>query len=241
MSDKKPNVFPSTEMIEQANETSDKIQEQLVEEQSEQPTTSLVSDGEKKAAAEMLKKTAEQLKLREERMAENQAKADETEKLRVKTFKKAEEEKAIRDNIVNPPVAPPTPPPVDDNQGDNQLPEDNDGLTTDMVRELSEPQWDAPYDVIPLPSEGKLYKSKKSSIKVAYLNASDENLLTSPNIVGSDRFMEILINRKILEADLRYGDLHIGDRNAIMILIYQPLKVINLKLTQMLRDYSHSN
>ena len=35
--------------------------------------------------------------------------------------------------------------------------------------------------------------------------------------MASGEFLEILINRKLLEPDLRYKDLHTGDRNAIMI------------------------
>jgi hypothetical protein len=41
--------------------------------------------------------------------------------------------------------------------------------------------------------------------------------LTSPNLLQSGEFLEILMNRKILEPGLRYKDLTLGDRNAIMI------------------------
>jgi hypothetical protein len=85
------------------------------------------------------------------------------------------------------------------------------------IQQLSQPQYNAAFDVIPLPSEGKLYKNKKSSVKVAYMTTADENILTSPNLLQSGEFLEILINRKLLEPDLRYKDLHVGDRNAIML------------------------
>lgn len=87
----------------------------------------------------------------------------------------------------------------------------------DAIQRISQPQFNAPYDVIPLPSLGKLYKGVKSSVKVAYMTAADENILTSPNLLASGQFLEILINRKLLESNLRYHDLHIGDRNAIML------------------------
>ena len=73
------------------------------------------------------------------------------------------------------------------------------------------------FDIIPLPSEGKIYPSRKASIKVAYLTASDENVLTSPNLIDSGEFMDILFNNKILDEHITYKDLHTGDRNAIMI------------------------
>lgn len=74
-----------------------------------------------------------------------------------------------------------------------------------------------PYDVIPLPSEGKIYPHKKTHIKVAYLNASDENILSSPNLLESGKFLSVLLNKKIIDEDINLNDLHVGDRNAIMI------------------------
>ena len=82
---------------------------------------------------------------------------------------------------------------------------------------LSQPNYNAPFDVIPLPSGGKLYQNKKRNVRISYMTTSDENILTSPNLLNSGEFLEILINRKLLEPDLRYKDLTVGDRNAIMI------------------------
>jgi hypothetical protein len=48
------------------------------------------------------------------------------------------------------------------------------------------------------------------------MTTADENILTSPNLLQSGEFLNVLI-RKILEPDLRYNDLLVGDRNAIMI------------------------
>jgi hypothetical protein len=90
-------------------------------------------------------------------------------------------------------------------------------IDEDKIAQLSQPQYNMSFDVIPLPSDGKLYRNKKKTIKIAYMSTADEDILTSPNILNSGRFLEILINRKILEPDLRYRDLHIGDRNAIML------------------------
>jgi hypothetical protein len=49
------------------------------------------------------------------------------------------------------------------------------------------------------------------------MTTADENILTSPNLIKSGEFLEILINRKLLEPEIRYKDLHVGDRNAIML------------------------
>lgn len=85
------------------------------------------------------------------------------------------------------------------------------------IFEISQPNYNCAFDVIPLPSQGKLYKNKKANIRIGYMTTADENILTSPNLLASGEFLEILINRKILEPELRYADLHVGDRNAIML------------------------
>jgi hypothetical protein len=58
------------------------------------------------------------------------------------------------------------------------------------------------YDVVTLPSQGIHYENKKKSVKVAYLTAADENILTSPNLVQNDMVVEELLRRKILDKDI---------------------------------------
>jgi hypothetical protein len=111
------------------------------------------------------------------------------------------------------PPTPPSVPPVNLNQNFGQNPSNIDPY----ILELSQPNYNAPFDVIPLPSKGKTYRNKKANVKLAYMTTADENILTSPNLLQSGEFLEILINRKILDPELRYKDLLPGDRNAIMI------------------------
>ena len=85
------------------------------------------------------------------------------------------------------------------------------------IMEISQPNYNSPFDVIPLPSKGKMYHTKKENVRVSYMTTADENILTSPNLLQSGEFLSILINRKILEPQLRYRDLLVGDRSAIMI------------------------
>lgn len=115
------------------------------------------------------------------------------------------------DNYI--PPTPPSKPPVNTMENYGQNPSN----INPQIIELSQPNYNAPFDVIPLPSKGKLYKNKKSNIKVAYMTTADENILTSPNLLQSGEFLEILMNRKILEPGIRYHDLTVGDRNAIML------------------------
>lgn len=77
--------------------------------------------------------------------------------------------------------------------------------------------FETPFDVLPLPSKGLLYPGNSESIKVFYLNASDENILTSPNLIKSGKVLDVLIERKVKESPVPVDQMLIGDRNAIMI------------------------
>lgn len=82
---------------------------------------------------------------------------------------------------------------------------------------ITEPDYDSDYDLITLPSEGVVYKNIKGTIKLSFMNAADENILTNPNLIRSGKFLEVLITRKVLEPNFNYRDLLVGDRDAIMI------------------------
>ena len=77
--------------------------------------------------------------------------------------------------------------------------------------------FEVPFDVLPLPSKGLLYPGNKDSIKVEYMTASDENILTSPNLIKSGKVLDILIERKVKESPVPVDQMLVGDRNAIMI------------------------
>lgn len=77
--------------------------------------------------------------------------------------------------------------------------------------------FEVPYDVIPLPSEGLLYPGKNPTLEVEYLTAMDENILTSPNLLQTGKFVDVLLKRKIRDKNIRPEDLLVGDRNAILI------------------------
>ena len=93
-----------------------------------------------------------------------------------------------------------------------------------------EPQ--VPYDVVELPSRGLFYATNKSSVKVTYLTASDENILTSPNIINSGRLIDTLIRTKIVDRDINVDTLLECDKEAILVFLrntaYGPEYDINL-------------
>lgn len=84
-------------------------------------------------------------------------------------------------------------------------------------QQTQEIQFQAPFDVIPLPSRGLLYPGQQGNVKVEYMTATDENILTSPNLIKSGKVLDILLEKKIKESPVSFDELLVGDRNAIMI------------------------
>ena len=76
-----------------------------------------------------------------------------------------------------------------------------------------------PYDIVGLPSQGIFYGNKKASIKVTYLNASDENLLASPALQDSGDLVDTLLSRKILDKDIKVEDMPDCDKEAVLIFL----------------------
>ena len=75
------------------------------------------------------------------------------------------------------------------------------------------------YDVVELPSKGIYYANKKKSLRVAYLTAADENILAAPNLVQTNKIVEELLKRKILDRDFNIDDLIEEDKQAILIFL----------------------
>lgn len=75
------------------------------------------------------------------------------------------------------------------------------------------------YDVIELPSQGIHYSNKKKSLRVAYLTAADENILSSPSLIATNKVTEELLKRKILDKDFPLDELVEEDKQAILIFL----------------------
>lgn len=75
------------------------------------------------------------------------------------------------------------------------------------------------YDVVQLPSQGVHYANGKKSLRVAYLTASDENILMSPNLIQSETVVDELLKRKILDKDIPFDEIVEEDKQAILIFL----------------------
>jgi hypothetical protein len=74
-----------------------------------------------------------------------------------------------------------------------------------------------PHDIVPLPSQGIFYKSKKKAVKVGYLTANDENFIVASFQGDKDNLIITLLRNKLYEHDLRPEELIDGDVEAILI------------------------
>jgi hypothetical protein len=75
------------------------------------------------------------------------------------------------------------------------------------------------YDVVELPSNGIYYKNKKKTLRVAYLTASDENILSSATLINNGTVVDELIKRKVLDKDITIDEIVEEDRQAILIFL----------------------
>ena len=75
------------------------------------------------------------------------------------------------------------------------------------------------YDVVELPSRGIYYPNGTKSLKVAYLTAADENVLSSPNLAANGDIVTELLKRKVLTKDVPVEDLTREDKEAILIFL----------------------
>lgn len=76
-----------------------------------------------------------------------------------------------------------------------------------------------PYDVVTFPSQGIHYANKKKSARVAYLNATDENILAAPNLIQTKQIVDEILKNKILDRDISVDELVEEDKQAILIFL----------------------
>lgn len=75
------------------------------------------------------------------------------------------------------------------------------------------------YDVVEFPSRGIHYENQKKSIRVGYLNASDENILASPSFLKTKQIVDEILKRKVIDKEIDVDDIVEEDRQAILIFL----------------------
>ena len=83
------------------------------------------------------------------------------------------------------------------------------GTKYDKIRKI-------PTDIVSLPSEGVFYKGGESTVMFEYMTGKDENILSSPNLIKSGQFLNVLLEQKIKSPWVKVDELLPGDKNAII-------------------------
>lgn len=95
------------------------------------------------------------------------------------------------------------------NGGNNNLPP-NMGFPMDD-------EFKTPTEEVALPSKGAFYPGQKSTVKVKYLTAEEDNILFSPELIKNGKVLDVLLESAVLDKDLRPDDMVSGDRNYLLI------------------------
>jgi len=74
-------------------------------------------------------------------------------------------------------------------------------------------------EIIDLPSKGLFYKNNISEVTVGYLTSEDEDIITSPSLNEKGKMMDVIIERKLKDKNIRPYELLSGDRNAILLFL----------------------
>ena len=78
-----------------------------------------------------------------------------------------------------------------------------------------------PSEIVELPSKGLLYSEdsplRSGKIEMKYMTAKEEDILTNQNYIERGVVIDKLLQALIVDKDINYNDLLIGDKNAIML------------------------
>ena len=78
-----------------------------------------------------------------------------------------------------------------------------------------------PSELIDLPSKGMLYEKENplsnGKVELKYLTAKEEDILTSRNLIQKGVVFDKLLQALIVDKEIKYDTLLLGDKNAIMV------------------------
>jgi len=90
---------------------------------------------------------------------------------------------------------------------------ENAGIPAEFI----DTEFVVPTDEIELPSQGKYYPNGQKTVKVKFLTAEDENILTSPDLIKNGKVLDVLLEHAIIDKNIRPDDMLTGDKNAILL------------------------
>jgi hypothetical protein len=82
-------------------------------------------------------------------------------------------------------------------------------------------EFNLPTETVVLPSKGLLYPEDsplaKGELEMKYMTAKEEDILSNQNFIVNGTVIDKLLQSLIVDKSLNYGELLIGDKNAIMV------------------------
>lgn len=99
----------------------------------------------------------------------------------------------------------------------------NENSAKDISNEFNIPsqyldtEFQVPTETISLPSKGVFYPNGKSSVTIKYLTAEEDDILYSPDLIRSGKVLDVLLEKAVIDKDLRPDDMLSGDRNFLLI------------------------
>ena len=86
------------------------------------------------------------------------------------------------------------------------------------LMEETDPDLVIGWDIVKLPSKGIFYENKVSEVKVEYLTAKDEDLLTTPALLENGTVLDVLLKKKI-KTPIDVEKMLVGDKNAVLLFL----------------------
>jgi len=78
-----------------------------------------------------------------------------------------------------------------------------------------------PSEIVELPSKGLLYSEdsplSSGKIEMKYMTAKEEDILTNQNYIERGVVIDKLLQALIVDKEVKYNDLLIGDKNALLV------------------------
>ena len=84
--------------------------------------------------------------------------------------------------------------------------------------------WEVPVELVPVPSEGKIYSKNstlfgKDRLEIRAMTAREEDILASRALIQQGKVITCLIESCLIDKSINVDDMILGDRNALMIAI----------------------
>lgn len=121
-----------------------------------------------------------------------------------------------------------------------------------IARSVAQGSFDFPTEIVDLPSKGLVYTTENplstGKVEMKYMTAREEDILTNPTLIKQGKALDKLFDALIVGngegKPIKYSDLLLGDKNAIMIaarvLGYGPEYDINVNIPGTTESFPHT-